>query len=93
MKNSFVDNNEKILFIDASRNRSGGAIVYLKNFLNYFDFKKNKIEKIIVCSYQELLDELPHNKKIILYNHSFLQKNILFQIIWQLFLLPKILEN
>ena len=93
MKNSFVDNNEKILFIDASRNRSGGAVVYLKNFLKYFDFKKTKIEKIIVCSYQELLDELPHNKKIILYNHSFLQKNILFQIIWQLFLLPKILKK
>ena len=94
MKKSIINlNNKIILFIDASRNRSGGSIVYLKNFIANFDFAKTNINKIIICSYKTLLEQLPHSKNIIKYNHSFLQKNIFFQIFWQSFLLPKLLKK
>ena len=81
------------LLIDASRNRSGGAIIYLKNFITHLDFNKSSITEIIICSYNDLLNKLPKTKNIIKYNHPFLEKNILFQIFWQLFLLPNYLDR
>ena len=93
MKSSVaVSKDFKVMFADASRNRSGGSIVYLKNFIENL-ILKIKIKKIIVCSHRSLLEQLEESKNIVHYNHSFLQKNILFQIIWQLFLLPKILRK
>jgi glycosyltransferase involved in cell wall biosynthesis len=81
------------LLIDASRNRSGGIVHYLNNFIKNFDIKKTKIDEIIVCSYKSLLNQLPNRKFVIKKNHIFLEKNILFQLFWQFFLLPKLLKK
>ncbi len=42
--------------IDASRNRSGGAIVHIVNILKHFDVNKYDIEKIHLWSYDKLLN-------------------------------------
>jgi glycosyltransferase involved in cell wall biosynthesis len=80
------------IVIDASRNKSGGAINYLKNFIKYLNFKKKNI-KIILFSHQYILDQISNKSFLIKKNHPFLEKNIFFQIIWQLIFLPIYLKK
>jgi glycosyltransferase involved in cell wall biosynthesis len=81
------------LVIDASRNRSGGAIVYIKNFIKNLNLNSTKIEKVILFSYKDLLKQISNRSFLIKYSHPFLEKNILFQIIWQIICLPNFLKK
>ena len=84
--------NRRIV-IDASRNRSGGAIAYLKNFIKNLNLKNTNVKKIIIFSQKNILKQIPNRSFLIKYSHPFLEKNILFQIIWQLILLPIYLKK
>ncbi|MDA7801172.1 glycosyltransferase [Candidatus Pelagibacter sp.] len=86
-KNSFN------IVIDASRNKSGGAIVYLKNFLKHLDIKNTKINKILIFSHKRILKQIPNRPFLIKCSHYLLEKNIFFQIIWQLIFLPMFLKK
>tara|TARA_Y100000389_G_C17464492_1_gene524390 strand:- start:385 stop:1530 length:1146 start_codon:yes stop_codon:yes gene_type:complete len=81
------------IVIDASRNKSGGAIVYMKNFIKHIKIESTSIEKIILFSYKNLLYQIPKRSFLIKKNHFFLEKNIFFQIFWQWFLLPIYLKK
>jgi glycosyltransferase involved in cell wall biosynthesis len=81
------------IVIDASRNRSGGAIVYLKNFIEHLDPKLANINKIYLFSQKNLLSQIPNRSYLIKCNHSILEKNIFFQIIWQWIILPFYLKK
>jgi glycosyltransferase involved in cell wall biosynthesis len=81
------------IVIDASRNRSGGAIVYLKNFLKFIRIKNTKIKKIIIFSDRTILAKLPDKYFLDKRTHPLLERNILFQIIWQLIFLPIFLKK
>ena len=81
------------LVIDASRNRSGGSIVYLINFIKNLNLESTKIEKVILFSYNDLLKKIPNRSFLIKYSHSFLEKNILLQLIWQMICLPNFLKK
>jgi glycosyltransferase involved in cell wall biosynthesis len=81
------------LVIDASRNRSGGSIVYLINFIKNLNLESTKIEKVILFSYNDLLKQIPNRSFLIKYSHPFLEKNILFQLIWQMIYLPNFLKK
>ena len=86
--------NKKInIIIDASRNRSGGSIVYLINFIKNLNLESTKIEKVILFSYNDLLKQIPNRSFLIKYSHPFLEKNILFQLIWQMIYLPIFLKK
>ena len=77
MNNKVFNSKENlVMFVDASRNRSGGSIVYLKNFLDNFDFKKTRIKKIIICSNKYVLEQMQDTKNIVHYSHVFLEKNL-----------------
>ena len=82
-----------VLVIDASRNRSGGAIVYLKNFIKNLNLNSTKIEKVILFSYKSLLKQIPNRSFLTKYSHPLLEKNILFQIFWQAIYLPIFLKK
>jgi glycosyltransferase involved in cell wall biosynthesis len=84
---------EYTLVIDASRNRSGGSIVYLINFIKNLNLDFTKIEKVILFSYKSLLKEIPNRSFLTKYSHPFLEKNILFQLIWQMICLPNFLKK
>jgi glycosyltransferase involved in cell wall biosynthesis len=84
---------EYTLVIDASRNRSGGSIVYLINFIKNLNLDFTKIEKLILFSYKSLLKEIPNRSFLTKYSHPFLEKNILFQLIWQMICLPNFLKK
>ena len=81
------------LVIDASRNRSGGAIVYIKNFIKNLNLNSTKIEKVILFSYKGLLKQIPNRSFLTKYSHPLLEKNLLFQIIWQSIYLPIFLKK
>ena len=81
------------LVIDASRNKSGGAIAYLKNFIKHLNLKNTKIKKIIIFSQKSILNQIPNKSFVIKYSHPFLEMNIFFQIIWQLIILPIYLKK
>lgn len=85
---------EKIkIVIDASRNRSGGAIIYLKNFIKNLNIKKTNIKTVIIFSHKYILNQLPNKPYLKKLNHPFLEKNIFFQILWQWKILPIYLRN
>lgn len=89
----YNDKKKYTLVIDASRSRSGGAIVYLKNFIKNLNLSSTKIEKVILFSYKDLLDQIPTRPYLTKRSHLFLEKNILFQIIWQIIFLPIFLKK
>jgi glycosyltransferase involved in cell wall biosynthesis len=81
------------LVIDASRNRSGGSIVYLINFIKNLNLDSTKIKNVILFSYKSLLKQIPNRPFLTKYSHPFLEKNILFQLIWQMICLPIFLKK
>jgi glycosyltransferase involved in cell wall biosynthesis len=81
------------IVIDASRNRSGGAIIYLRNFLKHLNIKDTKIKKIIIFSHKNILKQISDRPFLIKCSHPLLEMNIFFQIIWQLIFLPIYLKK
>ena len=86
--------NKKInIVIDASRNRSGGSINFLINFIKNLNLDSTKIEKVILFSNKSVLNKIPNRPFLIKYTHPFLEKNIIFQLIWQIVCLPNFLKK
>lgn len=79
--------------IDASRGRSGGAKSYLIGFIQDADPKAIGVDEIHVWSYKELLKELPERSWLRKHSHSYLEKSLLYQLIWQLFKLKKAIRK
>ena len=77
------------LAIDASRNRSGGAIVHIINILKYFDPKDFAIKQIHIWAYQFLLDQIPDYPWLVKHTHKAFESSLLKQLHWQYFILPK----
>jgi len=88
-----MNKKKYVLVIDASRNRSGGSIVYIKNFIKNLNLNSTQIEKVILFSYKNLLKQIPNRSFLVKYSHPYLEKNILFQIIWQAIYLPIYLKK
>lgn len=74
-----------IIAIDASRNRSGGAIAHLIGILNHADPQKFGIDEIHVWTYKKLSSSLPQRSWLKIHTPSVLEKGILHQIFWQRF--------
>lgn len=86
--------NKKLeIAIDASRNRSGGAIRHIIEILNNFDHKKYPNFRIHVWTYDSLKNQIHQNKNILIHTHKLLNMNIFFQTFWQIFLFPIYLKK
>ncbi len=83
-----MNNNNFIIGIDATRNKSGGAIEHLLGIVNNFDIQEFPNIIIHVWSYDKLLNSIKQKSYIHKHTSRFLKKNILFQIIFQYFILP-----
>jgi glycosyltransferase involved in cell wall biosynthesis len=80
--------------IDASRNRSGGAIVHIVNILKHFEPSKyENIHEIHLWAYEELLDEIPDFPWLKKHCPSELRGSILTQLFWQYYRFPKEIKN
>lgn len=79
-----------IIGIDASRNKSGGAVAHIKGIINEgINPKKLGISKIHLWSYDSLLDQIEDKEWLVKHSPSKLKGNILKQVLWQKFELPK----
>ena len=74
--------------IDASRNRSGGAKAHIIGILNELEQLPNEISEIHIWSYESLLDLIPNRKWLIKHSSIMLEKSLIFQALWQFYLLP-----
>lgn len=81
---------KKIIGIEASRNRSGGARAHLIGILECFDemFLENHIKEVHVWSYTNLLDRLPEKEWLIKHTVKASEKSLLHQLWWQYKKLP-----
>jgi glycosyltransferase involved in cell wall biosynthesis len=85
--------NKKILAIDASRNRSGGAKSHLIGILSEFDFDNSGFDEVHLWSYSELLDLIPEKKWLKKHCPNELSRPIYIQIFWQRYIFPKELKK
>lgn len=83
-------NREKyrIVGIDASRNRSGGAKAHLIGLLKNLDPADFGIREVHVWTYRSLADALPELPWLVRHSPEPLQRGLLSQILWQVFRLP-----
>ena len=74
--------------IDASRNRSGGAVAHLIGILSEGDPTNFGISKVHVWAYQTLLDAIPDRPWLIKHNTLAPEQSILKKLWWQRFGFP-----
>ena len=74
--------------VDASRNRSGGAVAHLIGILSEGDPASFGISKVHVWAYQKLLDAIPDRPWLIKHNPPALEQSMLKQLLWQRFGFP-----
>lgn len=77
------------LAIDASRNRSGGAIAHLIGLMGAAEPERFGFSQVHVWSYDKLLNALPERPWLVRHSPPVLKRNILAQLWWQYFKLPK----
>jgi len=78
-----------VIGIDASRNRSGGAIAHLLGILQKGAPASYDIEQIHVWTYKELADALPVKPWLVKHTPPALNRSLLWQLLWQFFSLSK----
>ena len=83
------DKIRPIVAIDASRNRSGGAVTHLLGILSALEPRDLGIAEVHVWSYADLLSKLPDFPWLIKHNPKALNKSLLFQVFWQRFKRPR----
>jgi glycosyltransferase involved in cell wall biosynthesis len=74
--------------IDASRNRSGGARVHIRNLLEGPSPCSYGIDEVHVWSYRALLDNIPDRPWVFKHHHELLERSIVHQLYWQRFVFP-----
>jgi glycosyltransferase involved in cell wall biosynthesis len=77
-----------VVAIDASRNRSGGAIAHLRGILGASDPRKYGVSAVHVWSYEALLDQLPNSPWLVKHSPKELNSSLLMQMWWQYRQLP-----
>lgn len=75
--------------IDATNLRAGGGLTMLKALANHSNPSKFGFKKVYVWGSKKVLDIIPDNDWLIKINPSFLNKNFIFRVIWQIFFLSK----
>jgi glycosyltransferase involved in cell wall biosynthesis len=70
--------------VDASRNRSGGAVAHLIGILNASKIEAHDIAEVHVWSHKGLLDKLPDESWLKKHNPPLLEKSIFHQLLWQI---------
>lgn len=78
-----------IIGIDASRNKSGGAIDHIKGIINSYNSKDHNIAQIHIWSYKDLLNQLPDADWLCKHNNIYIESGIIKNLYWQKFLLKK----
>lgn len=79
-----------IIGIDASRNRSGGAIAHLRGILDECLPEMHDIQTIHLWAYKKLLDAIPDKPWLVKHSPPALEQSLGKQLFWQAFTLSKV---
>ncbi|MBW3782373.1 glycosyltransferase family 4 protein [Aeromonas veronii] len=79
--------------IDASRNRSGGSKAHLIGVLNSIEPDGDEFIKIHLWTYKELANKISKKPWLVIHTPDEIEGNLLKQIFWQRFTLPKELRK
>ena len=82
-----------VVAIDGSRCRSGGAIAHLIGFLKFKDFQKFGIETVHIWTTHNVSLKIPQSEKLYVNVSIFDNWPIVFQVFWQKFIFPIILNK
>ena len=77
-----------IIGIDAI-NLRGGGIIYLKNLLNNYNFKKNNVQIVIWCN-SEVQKSIKKNKYITIKDYKLFNYNLIIRFLWSYFFFQEI---
>lgn len=78
-----------IVAIDASRNRSGGAIANLIGLIGAINPIEHGIQEVHAWAYEKLLDALPDTDWLVKHNPPELECSLFRQLWWQYYSLPR----
>lgn len=79
-----------ILGVDASRNRSGGAIAHIKGIVDGADPRPHGIQQVHLFGHEGLLSQLSDHPWLTKHYVPATKGSILLQLFWQRYKLPKI---
>ena len=82
-----------VIGVDATRNRSGGAVAHVRGLFNYLDPLEFGIAKVHLWAYQELLDQIDDHTWLVKHCPDITKKNIVKQVLWQRFSFKRELEE
>jgi len=82
-----------ILTIDGSNSRSGGAVTYLSNLLNYAEPEKCGIKKIVLFGHSNLLKFIKEKEWLQMVFEPQLDRPLPFRLRWLWIVFPKLIEN
>ncbi len=83
----------KVIGIDASRNRSGGAIDHILGLISGCNPLAYGIREVHIWSYKLLLDKLPEFPWLVKHNPPELERSLVRQVLWQYYSLPRELHK
>lgn len=78
-----------VIGIDASRNRSGGAIAHVVGIINGCNPFEHGIREVHIWAYKTLLDKLSDKPWLVKHNPQPLEESIFHQIWWQFYCLVR----
>lgn len=82
-----------VVGIDASRNRSGGAVAHLQGLLNAADPRIVGIKEVHLWAYDQLLDAIKIKPWLIKHRVAATRSSLPGQLFWQHFLLPRLAKK
>jgi glycosyltransferase involved in cell wall biosynthesis len=81
------------LAIDVSRGRSGGAQAHIIGFLGEANPLFFGIVEVHIWAYSTLLEKLPDREWLVKHSDPKLEESLLTQILWQKYVLPKLIKK
>lgn len=81
--------SQRVVALDASRNRSGGAKTHLINLLAADDPRSHGIKEVHVWAYKSLAEALPVRPWLVTHSPDALEHGLLRQLLWQRFQFPE----
>jgi len=75
--------------VDASRNRSGGAVAHLTGILSNLDPEAFGIKKVHLWAHEALANALPNHPWLVKHIPSATKRSLFFQLAWQFYMLPR----
>ena len=78
-----------VLGIEATNIQAGGGVIHLKELLSHANPNDHGFYKVIVWASQKTLNQLPDRNWLIKKTHPWLNRHVIFRMLWLKFIFPK----